>query len=348
VNAGLVVTELSASHGRAVVLADVDLVVPDQSLACILGPSGCGKTTLLRAVAGFHRPASGQIRLHGRLLDEGGLTKVSAQHRRIGYIPQEVALFPHLKVHENVAFGVRRGRRADRVRELLKLTHLAEYAERYPHQLSGGQQQRVAIARALAPSPELLLLDEPFSALDASLRGRVRAEIVDLLRATGTTAVLVTHDASEALAFADQITVLEEGRVRQTGDPAWLHDCPADAVVARALGEANLLPAQLTDRSALTPLGRLELHEHAAEEHANALSTVLIRPRQLAVSAVGSGAAPGAAAARVTRTSFQGEDRRLELEVAGFDQPLIAYSPELFEVGRDVYLTVAGQVHPLG
>jgi iron(III) transport system ATP-binding protein len=348
VNAGLVVTELSASHGRAVVLADVDLVVPDQSLACILGPSGCGKTTLLRAVAGFHRPAFGQIRLHGRLLDEGGLTKVAAQHRRIGYIPQEVALFPHLKVHENVAFGLRRGRRADRVRELLELTDLVEYAERYPHQLSGGQQQRVAIARALAPSPELLLLDEPFSALDASLRGRVRAEIVDLLRATGTTAVLVTHDASEALAFADQITVLEEGRVRQTGDAAWLHDCPADAVVARALGEANLLPAQLTDRSAATPLGRLELHEHASGERSAALSTVLIRPRQLAVSAVGSGAAPGATAARVSRTSFQGEDRRLELEVAGCDQPLIAYSPELFDVGHDVYLTVAGQVHPLG
>jgi iron(III) transport system ATP-binding protein len=344
VTTGLVVTGLSARHGRSEVLTDVSLSVPDQALACVLGPSGCGKTTLLRAVAGFHRPTAGSIQLRDRLLDDSR-TQVSADQRRIGYIPQEVALFPHLSVRDNVAFGLRRGHRPERVADLLKLTDLMAYADRYPHQLSGGQQQRVAIARALAPAPELLLLDEPFSALDASLRGRVRAEVVDLLRAANTTAVLVTHDANEALAFADQITVLEEGKVGQSGDPGTLYRCPASAAVARSLGDANLLPAQLSAQSALTPLGRLRVHSHSAASNA---SMVLVRPRQLVVSGDADfGAGTEAAAARVTRVSFQGSDFRLELDLAGCSESLIAHSTEPVGVGCSVYLTVRGDVHAI-
>jgi iron(III) transport system ATP-binding protein len=337
--AGLVVSGLSARHGRSEVLSDVSLSVPDQTLACVLGPSGCGKTTLLRAVAGFHRPAAGSIRLRDRLLDDSR-TQISADRRRVGYIPQEVALFPHLSVRDNVAFGLRRLNRAERVADLLELTDLLGYADRFPHQLSGGQQQRVAIARALAPAPELLLLDEPFSALDASLRGRVRAEVVEVLRASKTTAVLVTHDANEALAFADQITVLEKGRIGQTGEPATLYDCPASIAVARSLGDANLLPAQVLPRSAITPLGALAVHPHPSVASA---STVLVRPRQLDVSADPG----GGTAARVARVSFQGSDFRLELEVAGCPEPLIAQCTSSVQVGHSVYLTVRGEVHPI-
>jgi iron(III) transport system ATP-binding protein len=340
--AGLVVTGLYAAHGAQPVLHGVDLTVPERALACILGPSGCGKTTLLRTIAGFHRPARGRIELHDRVLDQPPGRHLSAERRKVGYIPQDVALFPHLTVAANIGFGLPRSRRAGKVAELLELTDLGRYAGRHPHQLSGGQQQRVGLARALAPEPELLLLDEPFSALDAGLRARVRADVTDLLRATGTTAVLVTHDAGEALAFADLITVLRDGRVLQTGTPEHLHDSPVSGAVARALGDANILDAVIDGDYAKTVLGSLRLRGLAPD--ADLPGSVLVRPEQVVVRPEsGPYTTPG----RVTRSTFLGRDHRLELEIGGSERPVVAYTPDPVEPGATVYVAVDGTVHGL-
>src|ERR671913_2390436 len=206
----LTVHQLTKSFGSTPVLTGVDLTVPSRSLTALLGPSGCGKTTLLRLVAGFEEPDAGTVTLGGTVVSGAGRT-VPARSRGIGFVPQEGGLFPHLTVAANVAFGLPRGQRKDRSRiaGLLELVGLPpDLAERAPHQLSGGQQQRVALARALAPEPSLVLLDEPFSSLDASLREETRRAVAEALRATGATAVLVTHEQAQALSMADQVAVM--------------------------------------------------------------------------------------------------------------------------------------------
>ena len=230
----------------APVLQGVNLSVPAGSLVAVLGLSGCGKTTLLRAIAGFERVQRGRIALGTRTLDDGHRVYVPPERRGIGYVPQEGALFPNLSVQANVAFGLSRAqRRTDVVRELLELVGLAHLARRFPHQLSGGEQQRVALARALARRPEVLLLDEPFSSLDASLRSTVREEVSALLRRQGATTVLVTHDQEEALSLADSVAVLRDGTIVQQGTPAELYSKPVDARLASFLGAANLLEASV-------------------------------------------------------------------------------------------------------
>lgn len=252
------ISGLYKSYGATPVLRGVDLTIRTGALTAVLGPSGSGKTTMLRLLAGFERADRGQIELGDRTVDNAR-SVVPPEKRRIGYVPQDGALFPHLTVRENVGFGLPRAqRRSGRIEELLELTDLSGMAGRYPHQLSGGQQQRVALARALAPSPDLVLLDEPFSALDAALRTTVRAEVLAILRATACTAILVTHDQDEALSMADRIAVLREGRVVQHGTARELYDTPADPQLACFLGEANLLDATLTPSGAdLGPLGLL-------------------------------------------------------------------------------------------
>lgn len=340
---GVSVTDLHALHGRSRVLTGLDLTVTDTTLACVLGPSGCGKTTLLRVIAGFHHPAAGTVRVGGRTLDDA-TTHVPAERRRVGYLPQDGALFPHLTVAGNIGFGVRRRDRRARVHDLLDLLDVAGLADRYPHQLSGGQQQRVALARALAPRPEVVLLDEPFAALDAALRIRVRDEVAGTLRKAGTTALLVTHDVDEALAVADTIAVLHDGRIAQADTPDVLYHRPADASVARALGEANLVPAELAGTRAVTALGVLPLTNTKLH---NGLGTVLVRPHQLHLS-VHSG--PGSVEARVTECRLRGHDYRIELAIHSTDPPhtLIAYTTDAPPaVGRAVHLTVRGAVHLL-
>jgi iron(III) transport system ATP-binding protein len=252
------ISGLYKSYGATPVLRGVDLTIRTGALTAVLGPSGSGKTTMLRLLAGFERADRGQIELGDRTVDNAR-SAVPPEKRRIGYVPQDGALFPHLTVRENVGFGLPRAqRRSGRIEELLELTDLGGMASRYPHQLSGGQQQRVALARALAPRPDLVLLDEPFSALDAALRTSVRAEVLAILRATACTAILVTHDQDEALSMADRIAVLREGRVVQHGTARELYDTPADPQLACFLGEANLLDATLTPSGAdLGPLGLL-------------------------------------------------------------------------------------------
>jgi iron(III) transport system ATP-binding protein len=337
----LAISGLHASHGRTPVLFGVDLRMPDHGLACVVGPSGCGKTTLLRVVAGFHSPSAGRVELGGRLLDDPPGTHVPAERRRIGYIPQDGALFPHLSVAANVGFGLPRADRAPVVARLLELIDMANLADRHPHQLSGGQQQRVALARALAPEPDLLLLDEPFTALDAGLRARVRTDVIDLLRSTGTAAVLVTHDPAEALAIADQVTIMEAGRIVQTGSPDELHARPVSALAARALGDTNMITGRCGKLTVATRLGDLVLDGPVGAAEV----TVVVRPRQVVMC---PGDEPGSVAALVRRVEFRGEDYRIELTVDGLEEPVVSHSPLRVPQGSAVRLRVDGAVHPLG
>ena len=241
------------------------LAVDEGDIVCLLGPSGCGKTTLLRMIAGFDRPDRGAVRIRGREV-VGDRAWVRPEDRRIGFVFQDFALFPHLTVLQNVAFGIRGGSRSeriDRARDVLDLVGLTIFQGRHPHQLSGGQQQRVALARALAPRPEVILLDEPFSNLDAGLREATRDDVRRILADTRTTAVLVTHDQEEALAFADRLVVMRAGRLEQVGAPEDVYRLPRTAFVAQFLGRTNLLRGEGRGAVADTQLGSVALTKSA-------------------------------------------------------------------------------------
>ncbi|QQB33818.1 ABC transporter ATP-binding protein [Achromobacter deleyi] len=219
--------------GLRPVVQDLTLGLPAGHIGCLLGESGCGKTTVLRAIAGFEPVRAGRILLDGTVISSPA-EQVAPEKRRVGMMFQDYALFPHLSVAQNVAFGLRRLERAERARrveEMLTLVGLAHVANSYPHEISGGQQQRVALARALAPSPDLLLLDEPFSNLDVDTRERLAFEVREILKTTGHTAILVTHNQAEAFAIADRIGVMAAGRIAQWDTPYNLHHHPADDFV---------------------------------------------------------------------------------------------------------------------
>ncbi|HUP45476.1 MAG TPA: ABC transporter ATP-binding protein [Thermoanaerobaculia bacterium] len=247
----LVVRDLTVRYGDVLAVDHVSLYVPGGTLAALVGPSGCGKTSVLRAIAGFETPAGGSIRAGSESLDP-----LPPEKRRVGMLFQQGALFPHLTVLDNVAFGL--PRRSDpRALDALRLVGMEGLRERRPHELSGGQQQRVALARALAPRPRLMLLDEPFAALDAPLRVRLREDVREILRQTGMTAMLVTHDQEEALSIADEVSVMREGRILQSGTPRAVYDDPASLDVARLVGDANLLDAAIRGGVVDTPVGTL-------------------------------------------------------------------------------------------
>ena len=239
--AALELIGLRKRYGAVVALHDLTLSVGDGELMCLLGPSGCGKTTTLRMIAGFEAGEAGEVRIAG-----ADVSRVPAQRRDIGVVFQSYALFPHLTVNQNVGFGLRMRRRpraeiVEAVREALRIVRLEDVGDRLPRQLSGGQQQRVALARAIAIRPRLLLLDEPLSNLDAKLRDEMREEIRRIQRTVGTTTVFVTHDQLEALALADRMAVMDQGRVVQVGTPTEIYERPAHAFVASFIGQANLL-----------------------------------------------------------------------------------------------------------
>jgi iron(III) transport system ATP-binding protein len=274
------VTGLHKAFGAHPVLTGVDLEVPAGSLTAILGPSGSGKTTLLRLLAGFDRADVGTITIGDGLVDGPGVY-VAPERRRIGYVPQEGGLFPHLTVEANVGFGLSaRDRRTGRAATMLEMVGLGGLGRRYPHQLSGGQQQRVALARALAIEPAVVLLDEPFASLDAHLRASVRADVQDIFRRAGTTAVLVTHDQDEALSVADRVAALRDGKIAQCASPEDLYTRPVDADLATFVGEANLLEGVLNGTLVKTMLGNLPLDPAASLGTAGQV-TVLIRPEQI-------------------------------------------------------------------
>jgi iron(III) transport system ATP-binding protein len=239
----------------------LSLAIARGEILALLGPSGSGKTTILRLIAGFESPDDGRIMLGGRLVVEAGhgrMTAVPPEQRQVGIVFQDYALFPHLTVEANVGFGLHALTRAaggERIREILHLVGLADLGRRFPHELSGGQQQRVALARALAPAPALLLLDEPFSNLDADLRAQTRDEVERVLRSTGTTAIFVTHDQEEAFTIADRVGVLNRGRLEQLGAPETIYHEPATRFVAEFVGAADFLPGIVTSEGIVTEIG---------------------------------------------------------------------------------------------
>jgi iron(III) transport system ATP-binding protein len=334
----LQITGVAKRFGATRVLEDVDLHVPGGALTAVLGPSGCGKTTLLRLIAGFLRTDVGTIELGGELVSAPD-RHVAAQRRRVGYVAQEGALFPHLDVADNITFGLpRRARRAkDRVSELLDLVGLdAALARRYPHELSGGQQQRVAVARALAPRPSMVLLDEPFASLDAGLRQDTGRAVAEALREVGATAVLVTHDQSEALSLAGEVAVMRNGRIAQVGAPDRVYGRPVDTDIAAFVGESVVMPAAIEDGVASCALGRLDLAEGEAPRGA---ASVLIRPEQIAIGAAG-------VAAEVTEVSYFGHDAAVRLMLLDSGAPVLArvIGASAPHPGERVALAVRGPV----
>jgi iron(III) transport system ATP-binding protein len=338
----LVVNGLEKSFGGVPVLRGLDLVVSAGKLAAVLGPSGCGKTTLLRIVAGFESADRGTVVLDGMRVT-GPEVHVPPERRRVGVVPQEGALFPHLTVAGNIGFGLSRSRRrAGRVEELLELVGLSGFGRRMPYELSGGQQQRVALARALAPDPALVLLDEPFSALDTGLRAAVREDVRAALRIAGATAVLVTHDQEEALSMADLVAVMWNGRIAQAAPPGELYLTPADVQVATFVGDAVVFDAVATATGADSPLGKLRLQDGAARGPGR----VVVRPEQVVLDGSDTEAA---VVGTVVGTVFYGHDAlvRLSVAVPGGSVPVSARCqgvPADLEVGGSVGVRVVGPV----
>ena len=312
------------------VVHDVSFEVGDGEIFAILGPSGCGKTTTLRCVAGFERATEGTVALRGRTV-EGPDTHVPPEQRGVGLVFQDYALFPHLTVLENVAFGVQNGTRAqqtDRAREALDMVGLNDYEERRPQHLSGGQQQRVALARALAPAPDLILLDEPFSNLDALLREETRQEVRQLLKDRGMSAVLVTHDQEEALSFADRLAVMRGGQIDQIGTPEGVYNRPRTLFVAQFLGRTNLLLSQADGTEADTALGRVPLTGSA-----EGTVMVSLRPEHLTLKPPEAGEGPRGT---VVDRAFKGHDITYRVECEGSEYLVHTHSRVSFQPGDTV------------
>jgi iron(III) transport system ATP-binding protein len=326
------------AYGSVQAVRPTELEVRPGEIFAVLGPSGCGKTTLLRMIAGFERPDAGEVLVGGRRMAGPG-EWVPPERRRIGMVFQDYALFPHLSVERNVRFGLPRKAPAGRVQFALELVGLQHKAARYPHELSGGERQRVALARALAPEPAVVLLDEPFSSLDATLRAGLRREVELILREAETSAVFVTHDQEEALSLADRIAVMREGEVVQVGTPEEVYYRPADRWTAQFVGEVNLMQGVADEVGIATELGFFDLAAPAGP----GIVRVAIRPEQLELRPDEQGNA------EITDREFRGHDvlYRLRHETGGtvlIQRP----SVELYTVGTRVFVRPGrGAVAPL-
>jgi iron(III) transport system ATP-binding protein len=294
----------------------------------VLGPSGCGKTTLLRTIAGFERPDRGSVSVDGREVAGAGVF-VPPERRRIGMVFQDYALFPHLTVAENVGFGLPRRERARRSAELLSLVGLDGLGGRYSHELSGGQQQRVALARALAPTPEIVLLDEPWSNVDPQLREELRAEVTGILQPLGVTTVLVTHDREEAFALADRIALMHSGRIVQDGAPETVYRRPSSRWAAEFVGPANVLEGSVDGALVHTVIGSFP-----AEANGHMHVGVIVRPELLELSHDPAGRA------QVVGREFRGHDVVYRLEVDGVELVSQRPSTESVDVGDRVRIRV--------
>jgi iron(III) transport system ATP-binding protein len=314
-------------YGDQLALDHVGFSVADGELFTLLGPSGCGKSTTLMSIAGFQSPQEGRIAVGGdAFFDASRRLDLPAERRNLGIVFQSYAVWPHMKVFDNLAFPLRvrkMGRRelAARVREVLELVDLAPYEQRYPHQLSGGQQQRVALGRALVYSPSVLLLDEPFSNLDAKLRERARTWVKELQRTLGITTIFVTHDQDEALSMSDRVLVMNGGVVQQIGTPEEVYRRPANRFVAEFVGQVNLITGSVSsfesgtavvDVGAAAPALRVRV-EHAPVPHAPL--TFAVRPEALVVEAADSARNGGNTfEARVASVAFLGDHYQYELQ----------------------------------
>jgi iron(III) transport system ATP-binding protein len=332
VSNGLVCAALRKRFGRTEAVRHGSLVVDPGRIVSLLGPSGCGKTTLLRMIAGFETPDAGTIELGDRVLSGPG-GGIPPERRRIGMVFQDFTLFPHMSVAENVGFALSRKGRVEMTGGLLELVGLAGLGDRMPHELSGGQQQRVALARALAAEPEVLLLDEPFSNLDPGLRVRVREELRAILDGLGTTTVFVTHDQEEALAVADRVAVMLDGRVLQEGTPSEVYSRPASREVAEFIGDANFLPGKVDDGAV-----RCELGSFAVPGAQRGRVEVMVRPEDLAL--VVDGGLP----ARTLRREFYGHDQMLTVALPSGRAVRVRLSPGEVAEGDPLSVAVKGDV----
>jgi iron(III) transport system ATP-binding protein len=301
-------TNVRKTFGKTRAVAGATLRVKQGTLVALLGPSGSGKTTLLRVIAGFEVPDTGSVWIGGRQVAGQGAW-VEPDRRRIGMVFQDGALFPHLTVAGNLAFA---GPRPGRAQECLELVGLAQRAASYPHELSGGERQRIALARALAADPDVVLLDEPFAALDEGLRSSLREEVAAILRTAGASALLVTHNQQEALSLADVIAVMRNGRIEQVGSPEDVYGRPATRSVAEFLGDADILPGTAADGVADCELGRF-----SADRALRGAVEIVLRPERVVIGADGTDAAADhTTEARVVGRSYFGHDQLVQLQLA--------------------------------
>ncbi len=342
-NKAIEVTGVSKSFGNFQALKSVTFDIYDNEFFTMLGPSGCGKTTLLRMIAGFENPTSGSIMLHGKPIID-----LPPHKRRVNTVFQSYALFPHLTLEQNIGFsldnlGWEKGRKRARVAEMLDLVHMTQFARRRPSQLSGGQRQRVALARALAPEPEVLLLDEPLSALDLKLRQAMRDELRALQKATGITFVFVTHDQEEALDMSDRICVLGQGEIQQLGTPNEIYEDPENRFVADFIGETNFLDAEVIavtgDQATVeTPLGLTITTAHKGAA-VGSPATLSVRPEKVGLEdqAVGEDLQ-----GKIAALNYMGGYTHYTVEVHGIALRVSRRNSvghnQSFEIGRSVKL----------
>ncbi len=359
---GVSVTYDADDGGVVHAVVDATLEIRAGAITAMLGPSGCGKTSLLRAIAGLERPSAGAIAIGGRVVstapERGSGIWLHPERRSVGMVFQDGALFPHLTVAQNVAFGLRasgrkltRTQRDARVADMLALVDLSAFADRRPGTLSGGQQQRVALARSLAPQPSVLLLDEPFSALDAGLRAQVRTEVARIVRDVGVTTIFVTHDQDEAFVLGDDVAVLRDGRIQQVGTPDTIYRHPRTPWIAGFVGEANFVRGTVAiddADTASTALGPVPIAHPArvraaAELDVDVPVTVLVRPEQVVID---GGRGPEGAAGRIAAVEYYGHDVRYEVELDdGTSVAARTQVPNLLHTGQRVRVGFEG--HPV-
>ena len=336
----LEISHLKVSLGNRLILDDLSFSLAEGQIAALLGPSGCGKTTLLRSIAGLIQPSDGTIRFGKQLVSLSSLVMPSHK-RKIGYVPQEGALFPHLSVADNISFGLDRSVfTKDQIRqttkEMLNLIGLQGYESRMPNQLSGGQQTRVALARALAIKPAIVLLDEPFSALDEALRDDLRSDVINLLRASKTTAILVTHDREEALVSADVVALMRAGKIVQQGSPEAVYSKPISPAIAVSTGDALVLDAQqLADGSTSY------LFNPSAVGTSSESGQIVIRPEEISLDRTLSAASPRG---HISKIDYYGHDAMVTVEVAGQSIKVRIPGPFDFVVGEEVGVHHTGPV----
>ena len=335
----LEISHLKVSLGNRLILDDLSFSLAEGQIAALLGPSGCGKTTLLRSIAGLIQPSDGTIRFGKQLVSLSSLVMPSHK-RKIGYVPQEGALFPHLNVADNIAFGLDRSVfTKDQIRqttkEMLNLIGLQGYETRMPNQLSGGQQTRVALARALAIKPAMVLLDEPFSALDAALRDDLRADVCDLLRKSNTTAILVTHDREEALVSADVVALMRDGQIIQQGSPEAVYSKPISPAIAISTGDALVLDATKLADGSTSYLFNQSTGATIESGH------VVIRPEEIKINRNLIGAQ---SVGRISKIDYYGHDAMVTIDIAGKTLNVRIPGPFDYTVGEEVSLEHAGPV----